>query len=189
MNYQFKDLVIKAKAGCQASQMEIMDRLKPLLFSVVKRYAWALDREEMLQEARLAVLEGIREFDEARGIPFLAFIKRKLMFHVYNKARKQRISYSLNTSAGEEETQDFLDLLPDESADPLGDILHKECTSAVQSALDQLDPRQKQVILLHFFQGTSLKSIAEQQSLSYKTILRLKDKALAALKDSLNKYS
>lgn len=188
MNYQFKNLVQEAKAGSQPAQMEILNRLNPLLFSVVKRYAWSLDREGMLQEASLAVLEGIQEFDETRGIPFLAYMKEKLRFTMYNKARKQRNTYSLNASAGEEENQDFLDLLPDENADPLGDILRKEKTSAIQSALDHLDPRQKQVILLHFFQGTSLKSIAEQQGVSYKTILRLKDKALSALEDSLSKY-
>lgn len=187
MSYQFKDLVHEAKAGSQASQMEILDRLKPLIYAVLKRYAWSLDWEEMLQEASLAVLEGIQEFDEARGIPFLAYIKNKLKFGIYNKARKQRVTYSLNTSAIEEDAQDFLDLLMDENADPLGDYLKKEKISAIQSALEQLDPRQKQVICMHFIHGTSLKAIAEQLNVSYKTVLRAKDKALSILEDVLGK--
>lgn len=187
MNYLFKDLVDKAKAGCQDSQMEILNRLKPLIYSILKRYAWSLDREEMLQEANLAVLEGIQEFDEARGIPFLAYIKNRLRFAVYNKARRHRIFYSLNTSAAEGDSRDFLDLLEDEHADPLGNVLNKENTGKIQSALEQLAPRQKQVICLHYIHRISLKDIARQLNVSYKTVLRAKDKALSTLEEILGK--
>jgi RNA polymerase sporulation-specific sigma factor len=191
MNYTYKNLLEEAKAGNQKAQLELLNRLKPLLYSTIKRYAWGLDKEEMLQEASLCVLEGIQQFDEAKGIPFLAYIKTKLKFYIYNQSRKQRVTYSLNTSANTstdgEEGQDFLDLLADHSVDLIGDILCSEQKAAVQAALNQLDPRQRQVILLHYFNRTSLKDIAKQQGVSYKTILRRKNKALAVLADLLQK--
>ena len=185
MIYTYKHLLEDAKTGNQPAQQELLDRLKPLLYATVKRYAWGLDKEEMLQEASLCVLEGIQDYDQSKGIPFLAYIKTKLKFHVYNQSRKQRVIYSLNSSANRsddgEDSQDFLDLLIDERVDLLGDILLSEQNVAIEAALDQLDPRQRQVILLHYFNGTSFKDIAKQQGVSYKTILRLKDKALAVL--------
>jgi RNA polymerase sporulation-specific sigma factor len=189
MNYAYKDLVREAKGGSPKAQLELLDHLKPLLYSTIKRYAWGLDKEEMLQEASLCLLEGIQEYDESKGIPFLAYIKVRLKFYIYNQSRKQRVTYSLNTSANAsldgDESQDFLDLVVDDRLDLVDSILHSEQKASVHAALNQLEPRLRQVILLHYFNRTSLKEIAKQQGVSYKTILRWKDKALAILEDFL----
>jgi len=185
MDYQFKQLVGEAKAGSQNAQEELLTNMKPLLLSAVKRYGWGLDSEEMLQEANLAVLEGIKSYDESRSVPFLMYIKTKVYFHIYNLSRKQRVMYSLNTSVDAEEGQDFLDLLADEDADPLDDILFHEQISAIESALDDLNPRQRQIILLHFYQGITLKFISGILGVSYKTVLREKEKALNILSSFL----
>ena len=188
MEYKLKDLVEEAKAGSQDAQTELLDRLKPLLLYTLKRYAWGMDWKEMLQEANLAVLEGIREYNEDTGVPFLAYLKTKLAFHIYNQSRKQRVMYSLNTSADEETGQELLDRIADETANPLGDVLRKEHKMAVRSALNRLDPPLRQVILLHYYRGMSLKSIAKAQGVCYKTVLRRKDKALEKLSEILGTY-
>jgi len=180
MNYKLKNLVEDARDGSPTVQMELLDRLKPLLLFTLKRYAWGMDWEEMMQEASLEVLEAVRDYKESTGVPFLAYLKHRLAFHIYNQSRKQRVIWSRNI-ATEEDGQDPLDRIADESADPPGDLLQREQKTAVRSAVDQLDPVQKQIILLHYYQGKSLKSIARDQGVCYKTVLRRRDKALKSL--------
>jgi len=182
MNYKLKKLVEAAKDGSPAAQMELLDRLKPLLLFTLKRCAWGMDWEEMMQEASLEVLEAVRDYRESTGVPFLAYLKARLAFHIYNQSRKQRVAWSRNISMEKEEDgQNPLDRISDESADPPGDLLQREQRAAVRSAVDQLDPVQKQIILLHYYQGKSLKSIARNQGVCYKTALRRRDKALKSL--------
>ena len=59
---------------------------------------------------------------------------------------------------------------------------------AVRPALNRLDPPLRQVILLHYYRGMSLKSIAKAQGVCYKTVLRRKDKALEKLSEILGTY-
>ena len=37
-----------------------------------------------------SLLEGIRNYDVGRAVPFLAYIKNKLNFDIYNLCRKER---------------------------------------------------------------------------------------------------
>ncbi|HZK35236.1 MAG TPA: sigma-70 family RNA polymerase sigma factor [Bacillota bacterium] len=185
MDYKYKTLVIGAKAASEEAKIQLLDHLKPLMLSAIRRYGRGMEREDLMQEARLAVLEGIALYDESKGIPFLLYIKSKVYFHIHNLTRNRRPTSSLNTPVNSAEAKEYVDLLPDEEADPTEDILKREQILALREALERLTSRQRYVIDQHYYLKRNLKSIAGDIGLSYKTVLRDKKKAVEILANLL----
>mgnify|MGYP000270948658 CR=1 FL=1 len=175
-----KQLVSQAREGSTDASRELLSRLQPLILSVIRRHNTGSDREDLLQEAALAILEGIRDYDEAKGIPFLAYIKVKLNFHIYNicrRERKREYHTASGNASGSSDEADLLTLLPDEREDTPAYILKAEQSTAIREALSALDPRHRQVIILYYFNRISLKDIAIKLGISYKTAQRYKARA------------
>ncbi len=184
MEYKFRALVIGAKSGSEEAKLQLLERLKPLMVSAVNRCGFGHDREDLLQEAALAVLGGIQEYDEARQVPFLLYIKQKVYFHILNLSRKHRPAESLNAPSDSEEGTEYMDLLPDGS-DPAQDFLAKEQSKALYEALRSLEPRQRQVIESYYFQRKTMKQIAKAMNVSTKTVQRIRRRALEILSNLL----
>ncbi len=185
MDYKFKALVIGAKSGSEEARLQLLQRLKPLMLSAVNRCGLSLDREDLLQEAALAVLEGIQEYDEARQVPFLLYIKQKVYFHVFNLARKYRPAESLNVPSDSDEGTEYMDLVADGS-DLAEEYLAKEQSAALREALRSLEPRQRRVIELYYFQRKTMKQIAGALNVSTKTVQRIRKRALEILSGLLD---
>lgn len=185
MDYIYKDLVEAAKAGDQEAKLKLLNKLKPLVYSAIKRYGRGQDPDDLKQEARLALLEGIIDYDEGRGIPFLSYVKTLVYFRIHNLTRYQGRETSLNASIDSEEAKEFIDLLADEDADTVYQLIKKERLNALRDALDSLNPRLRYVIDQHYYKGRTLKAIASDLDLSYKTILRDKNRAVEILSNLL----
>lgn len=175
-------LVQQSKAGSLQASEELLSRLKPLIFATIKRNISnnAPDWEDLLQEANLSILEGIRDYDEEKEIPFLAYIKTKLKFNIYNLCRSERTRGSRIIEA-DKEGQDPLDFIPDDTANPSEELLKKEQTVIIQDALSKLEPKYREVIVLYFFKKLTLKEAAGKMGISCKTVQRYKAKAIDKL--------
>ena len=183
-NRNISDLLKEAGSGNKQAAEELLLRFKPLILSTIKRHYTGTDWEDMLQSATLSFLEGIKEYDAEKGIPFPAYIKTKLNFDIYNICRKNRniIFYQLVIS---NEEQNLLERLEDETVDIQQDYLRKEESAALHKALNKLHPKQRKVIVLHFFENLTLKEIAKEMNISYKTAQRYKAKGMTKLADLL----
>ncbi|HHY83802.1 MAG TPA: sigma-70 family RNA polymerase sigma factor [Clostridiales bacterium] len=174
-------LVNQAKNGSHHALEKLIARLQPLIYSTIRRHAAGPDWEDLLQEAALVILEGIRDYNETTGIPFLAYIKIKLNFHIYNLCRRQRKKEFYNNSfyniSPESNEVDPMDLIVDETNDTLGYVLKREQAAAVKEALESLDLKHRQVIILYHFKKLSLREIAKKLGVSYRTAQRYKAKA------------
>lgn len=184
MDYKYRALVIGAKSGSEEAKIQLLERLKPLMLSAVNRYGFGHDREDLLQEAVVAVLEGIQEYDEAKQVPFLLYIKQKVYFRIFNLSRKYRPAESLNMPSDSEEGSEFMDLLSEDS-DPARVLLAKEQSTALREALNSLEPRQRQVIELYFYQRKTIKHIARIMNVSTKTVQRIRKRAIEILSNLL----
>ncbi len=185
MDYRYKSLVEAGKTGDGSAQEALLYHLKPLMLSAVKRYGWGFDKEELLQEAAFIVLEGIRDFSPERGVPFLAYIRTHVYFGIYNLSRKQRVMDSLEASVDGTKDIRLIDLIPSTELSPDAAVLAHDELSALSIAVDALDVRLKSVIHHYFILGYTLKQTAVMMGTSYKTTLRLKDKALKILREKL----
>ncbi len=185
---RINNLVQQSKAGSLEASEELLSRLKPLILATIKRnyFGTGPNWEDLFQEASLSILEGARDYDEQRGIPFLAYIKTKLKFDIYNLCRSERTLGSRILDYNKDD-QDPLDFVVDETANPQEDLLTNEQTCAVEDALNILEPKHQEVIKLFFYQNISLKDIAVRMGISYKTAQRYKARALDTLAEFLNK--
>ena len=178
------ELVNKAKEGSKEAAEELLSRFKPLIFATIKRHYTGSDWEDMLQSAKLSLLEGIKAYDAQKGIPFPAYIKNKLNFDIYNLCRKNRNILSYQITVNNEE-QDPLNWLEDERIDIQKQLIRKEEITSLHTALTKLEHKHREVIVLHFFKNVTLKEIAKEMNISYKTAQRYKARGLERLAELL----
>jgi RNA polymerase sigma factor (TIGR02999 family) len=153
-----------------AGDSQALDRLVPLVYEDLRRVAHRqLDREggghtlqttALIHEAYLKLATGGAMSATSRA-HFLAIAARAMRQVLVDYARRRKaakrgggvISVTLGDEAG----------APDTSAD---DLL------ALDDALNQLDPRQRQVIECRFFGGMEEQDIAEALGISERTVRR-----------------
>ncbi|MBM7582614.1 RNA polymerase sporulation-specific sigma factor [Caldicoprobacter guelmensis] len=189
MEYLFKELVEKAKSNERAAIQEVINRLRPLVCSAIRRCGAGHEWEDLYQEACLVVLECLRDFDPSRGVPFLVYVKKRMYFSLMNAARQRVSAISLDKEieGHDGDTCTLSDLI----VDPQGNVEEAVEKSGeirrLYSAIGKLSPKQKGIILMHFFYGLKYKDIARLRNSHYKSVLRLKDRALKSLREHLDK--
>lgn len=62
------------------------------------------------------------------------------------------------------------------------DVCNQETMDALASALEKLDERARDIIILRYYSGNTLKEIAEKMGISYAYVKVLHNKALSSLK-------
>lgn len=173
----FNKMVEKAKAGDKKALEEIIERLQPLLVSSIKRYYNKSDEyEDLMQDGNLKIIESINDYDKAKGVNFLGFVKFNIKY-LYLDKHKERTHQSLNQTTGDGESE-IMDLLQDEEIDFLENIIKAEERKDLIKLLKELTPRQRQVIELYYGRKMSIGDIANELGLAYRTVVNTKTRAL-----------
>lgn len=181
---EFGKLVIRAKEGDSHAVADILDRLRPLLISSIRRYFNDYRQyDDLIQDGNLMVIESINDFDPSKGVHFLGYIKSKLRFMYLNK-HKIRNHSSLNKTIGEGSVE-IVDLLVSEDEDIVQVLVGYEDLNLLARAMDILTKRQRQVIELYYIEGVRMVDIAELLNLSYRTIINTKVVSLEKLKKEI----
>ncbi len=189
MEYLLKGLVERAKGGDTAAAQQVIDRLYPLICSAMRRHGHGLDREDLYQEACLIVLQCIKDFDPSKGIPFLVYVKKRVYFGLMNVGRQRVLAISLDKEleGHDGDTCTLADLLVSPQLGVDETVVQSDEVRRLYCAIGKLSSKQRQVVLLHFFYGLKYKDIARARNIHYKSVLRLKDRALKSLKEHLEK--
>ncbi|MFU0800886.1 MAG: sigma-70 family RNA polymerase sigma factor [Xylanivirga thermophila] len=185
MEYMYKNLVKMAKKGDTNASKYIIGKLNPLICSAINRYAYKMERDDAYQEAVIIIMDCIKSYDEKLQVPFLSYVKSKLYYGMLNISKKYRPLISLDKSIGDEDALTYIDILEDENADIWNIYVKTEDFKMLYKAIDRLSQKQKEVILLYFFNELSLKEIASIRGVHYKTVLGLKNRAIQALRREL----
>jgi len=175
---RIKDLVCAAKEGDRASKEALLDQFRPLILHCVRHYAWGLDREEMLQEGALLLLKAIDSYDPERRVPFPAYLRARMHYGIHNLARARRKVLYTPIPLGEREPLD-----PNPGPEAL--LEQKDIRHRLRTAINTLNPKEKQLVLYHFIKGCTLKTTADTLKITYKSARTLKKKALQNLKKHL----
>ena len=189
MEYLYKDLVKEAKRGNKIAMEDLIKKLNPLIYSAIGRYKGGRDAEDLYQDACILILEAIRDFDEERGVPFLAFAKSRVYYGIHNLNRKNSYELSLDQPRWEEDGQSILDQLEDTEAGVEDSVAKSELFETLRNAINSLTQKQRQVITSYYFEGKKLKDIATDRGVHYKAVLRLKDRAIKELYECLENLS
>ena len=185
MEYLYKDLVGRAKGGCNKSMEDLIEKLQPLIYSVVGRYRDRREAEDLYQDACVLVIEAVRDYEEEKGVPFLGFAKSRVYFGIHNMVRKDVFTLSLDQPYGDGDGKSLLDQLVDESEGMDDYLIRKEVSRLIRSALENLTPKQRDVIEGYYFEEKLLKDMALDRGVHYKAVLKLKGKAMEKLRKEL----
>lgn len=129
------------------------------------------DAEDLTDDVFVKIFEKLDTFDES---------KAALSTWIYTITRNTLTDYF--------RTRRTFDEIPETLADDTRleeRLLSAETLDALADALQALDERQRDIILLRFYFGKTLRQIAAQMGISYGYIKVLQNKAFARLRESL----
>lgn len=188
MYKEINNLLEKSRKGDVSSKEKILKNLKPLIISSIERYYnKRQDFDDLIQEGYLVVLQCIENYDESKEVYFLGYVKTMLKFTYLNK-HKEKTYLSLNIAVGNDGDEELINLLESQDDGPLDLALNLEESREIQKVLLNLTNRQREVIIGYYVEGLSIKEISKRLSISYRTVVNTKTRALEKMKDSFYQY-
>ena len=131
------------------------------------------DADDIVSDGFVNVFNGLSGFDRE---------KASLSTWVYMIAHNTVIDYYRTTKPVYELPDD---LCCDNNIDER--LLNNEMLESLANALEQLSGRERDIIILHYYSGKTLKSIAEKMDISYSYVKVLHGNALKALHKLMSK--
>ncbi|NLL81850.1 MAG: sigma-70 family RNA polymerase sigma factor [Tissierellia bacterium] len=182
MYHEFNKRLEKAKKGDSKAVEQILNDLHPLIISSIKRYYYRLDLfDDLIQDGRIVIIECINNYDEAKGVFFLGYVKTMLRYTYLNKHR-DRSNLSLNEKIGNDEEDELIDLLESKEESAIEKIIKFDENQALRQAIIELPMRQRQVIISYFYEELTISQIAKKYNIAYRTVVNVKTGALKNLK-------
>lgn len=180
-NKSDEELIELAKLGEDKYLEILLERYKPLVLSLANRYfIRGQDRDDVIQEAMIALFKSIQAFDVEKQTSFAAFVKTTTQNHLIDSIRKSEAKNNrvLNDAVSIENMKFFIE---DEQTEDFGiheeelqDLLNSESFKSIFSDLEW------QVLNLRLFK-LSYNDIAKELDVKEKVV----DNALQRIKQKL----
>lgn len=180
-NKSDEELIELAKLGEDKYLEILLERYKPLVLSLANRYfIRGQDRDDVIQEAMIALFKSIQSFDVEKQTSFAAFVKTTTQNHLIDSIRKSEAKNNrvLNDAVSIENMKFFIE---DEQTEDFGiheeelqDLLNSESFKSIFSDLEW------QVLNLRLFK-LSYNDIAKELDVKEKVV----DNALQRIKQKL----
>ncbi|HTM57758.1 MAG TPA: sigma-70 family RNA polymerase sigma factor [Candidatus Udaeobacter sp.] len=179
MKGQTDDLrcLLRLEAGDAQALAELYDRYTPLLYPVARRILRSTaDAEDALQDVWLQVWKRSATYDPRRGsvAAWLLTVTRSRALDRYR---------SLASRRNAESKVDPTESVP--PANPSAVAASAQVGERVRSALSTLQPQQRQVLEIAYFEGLSQSEIAERLSAPLGTVKSWTRQGLTRLKELL----
>lgn len=149
----------RAKKGDRLAFAELVELYKDKLYNLAYRMLGnPHDAEEAIQEAFMKVYANLARYDDRHK--FSTWIFRIASNCCIDRLRKKRGSYSLDASLDDDDSNDLYAILPNPDLLPEEQITKLETSKELQSAIDQLPPTYRAVIVLKYIEDLSLQEIS-----------------------------
>lgn len=184
-NMENNEMILLVRGARQRDtrcQLALIDGFRPLMLSMIRRYIYEMDAvDDYLSEAAIVLLNAVETFNEDLGVPFSGYLKKELFYYFVNVAKVHQNFYSLDSSAGDEDSFSLLNSLAD-ATDIEGDYLRAADLSALQQYLPRLRERQRWIIEEHYGKNRSFREIAGSIGVSANSLVKLHRRAIADLR-------
>lgn len=141
---------------------------------VARRLPPSFDLDDLRQEALLAAWRAEARYDPSRGIPFTVYAYRAVHGACLMSARRRHwTAATMEEIPADAETP----LRPDAIVERRLPLLWLE------SRIERLEPRQRQVIELHYVQDVPVSEVALEMGISVGTVHMIRLAALAMLRE------
>ncbi len=174
-----RQLIVRLKAGHQASFGVLYSKYAPVLFSFSRKYLRSHeDAEEIVQEVFLRIWDKRDNIDENQS--FSSYVIQAAKHRIFNGFRKK-----VNEQA-------YLDFLI-HADDPSGnftqmDVEYREIKIKAEKAIISMPTKRQEIFRLSREGGLKNKEIAEKLQISIKTVENQMGQALKYLRDELSEY-
>lgn len=165
---------------------QAMERDEPRLRSFIRKHvADSGDAEDVLQDVFYELLEAYRLMKPVEHVTAWLFrVARNRMIDLFR--RKKAGSLNEPVVAGDEGDMLVLeDLLPSAEAGPEAAYARNLLIDALDDALEELPPMQRDVFIAHELEGRSFREISAETGLSVNTLLSRKHYAVLHLRRRL----
>ena len=174
------ELIRRAQHGNNKALSTLYDRYQPHIF----RFVWSRIRhqqtaEDMTGEIFTRMVSRLPQYQDI-GLPFRAWLYRIARNLIADYFRKQDEKNQLPLNAAED--------IPD-IPESLDAIVHQQFTiTSIEQALDEIDPEQREVVILRFLVGLPLKEVALSLDKSVPAIKSLQHRGLKALRVAIQQH-
>lgn len=176
------ELILRAKED-SSSCLEVIKAFEPLIKKCIKIYVHDFSYyEDALQQGRLILLSCIKSYDLSSPYPFPAYFKKSLCYGMRDFSLKIKESMSLDEPIEEDCT--LLDVLPSDE-DTEASITRNDVSEVLQKCILRLPEGQRRIIEEFFFKNKSMVEISQNKRCHYMSVVKQKQRALAALKKML----
>lgn len=172
-----------------ASQIEdvVKKERSRLLNFIRQRISSKEEAEDILQDVFYRLIENFAEIETAEKVTAWLFAStRNRIIDSYRKHTPDSFSDIERASGDGDDAISLAEILPDTSALPDGDLIMDDIMEEVEEALDELPEEQKEVFVLHEFEGYSFKEISAMLNVPVNTLLSRKRYAVLYLRNSLH---
>lgn len=181
MQRQEDSLLERLRNGERKAMEQLYDAWSPVLFGVAMRYCGRREEaEDMLQEALMKILKGIKEFRPSFPGSFEAWMKKITINQCLTSLRK-KTDFIITDNIYDEKATDFEEE-PDDDYFP--DIRPEEVIKMIQ----QLPPGYRTILNMYVFERMSHKEIATELKISENTSKSQLSKARTAMKKQLEQW-
>lgn len=187
-----EEYAVSVQKGDPEALGHLWEQVKDYAYRIVMRYATKpyAETEDYLQTAFLGVRAAALAFDPSRG-SFLTvadwYIRNacKAFYHWNRPKEVETISYDVPMNADDPDGGDFRDSFPDDSIeDPTEDLARDDMVRDVRAAVDELRPRQQDVIEQRYYHGMPLEAVGMAQGISRERVRQIEREALKKLRES-----
>lgn len=168
----------RIQAGDSVALGELFDRYTPLLYPVALRILRSTsEAEDAVQDAWVQVWKRAASYDARRGNVaawLLTVVRTRALDRYRSVASRSRAE-----TAAETETTVAVPI------DPAHDVTRSDTSERVRAALARLDPKQRRVLEIAYFEGLSQSEIAEKMSAPLGTVKSWTRQGLMRLRELL----
>jgi RNA polymerase sigma-70 factor, ECF subfamily len=182
-----KDLILQAQRGNDIAFEQLVHRYDKQVFSIAANYVRSAEEaKDIYQEVFIRVYKGLPKF-ELRS-EFSTWLFRIVTNVCLTHRARKRIHASIDENMDEEgEYHTYSKTLQSEDyADD--DLMNSEIRSQVQSALENLSPKQRVVFTLKHFHGYKLKEIAVMMECTEGTVKKYLFTAVERMRKKLKDF-
>jgi RNA polymerase sigma-70 factor (ECF subfamily) len=178
-------LLAAAKRGDRAALLELLERHQAQIYRFGMRMCGdAQDAQDVLQDTLLAVTRGVPEFRQDSSISsWLYAIARSFCSKKHRKSKFAPTQHSsLNDDAGGNRELAAPGAAPDDA------VAANQLRSALQSAIDSLDPSYREVLILRDVEGLTAAEVAHALGLGVPAVKSRLHRARRELRERLMPY-
>lgn len=178
-------LVLKIRNGDSEYKLDLINKVKPLILSYIKKFNLFMDCDDIWQESIELLFNCIYSFDINKNVPFIAYYQKSLYYYHLDRSKEDEELISLDTTTVTDEEIPLIETVPSNEIPIVEQVLINDKNNRLYDCISQLSLKQQWLLHEHFYLEKSLIQISHESGKHYQTLVKLKARALDKLKDKL----